>query len=172
MELLTLALRGPSIFKHNLHLKQLLLLPLDFLRQRLGVWQLQFVLRCKNFIAHSPKRILNQRVFFIRTQNQPNRIIFAGKFFPVFEIVEIHVHLAGISMGKFTELEIDRHQTFKYPMIEQQIEAKVPAVDRDSFLPGDKGKTEAELEQEFFKMFNQGLFELRSFSGLDWLDSV
>lgn len=45
-------------------------------------------------------------------------------------------------------------------MIKQQINIKILITDRQMILPSDKGKTDAQFNQEFFRMFYQFCFQL------------
>src|SRR5579863_4115485 len=75
-------------------------------------------------------------------------------------IVQIKIHLPGVGMGEFSELEVDENQTSKPTVKEQEVHPVPFVTDPQTFLPGHEREIVAEFKQEMLKMTNQSIFEV------------
>ena len=62
-------------------------------------------------------------------------------------------------MCEFADLQVNEHVTLEHCVVENQGDVEMIAVQRESLLAGDEGKTFAEFEQERLQVINEGLFE-------------
>ena len=75
-------------------------------------------------------------------------------------VIEVEVHLPGIGMSEFAELQVDHHQTPQLAMEEEQIDAIPFIADAQASLPSDEREIAAEFQQEGFELLDQGFFEI------------
>ena len=81
-------------------------------------------------------------------------------FHIVVEVVHVHLHLAQVLMGEFTELEIDEHVTAKKAVVENQVHEEMLFIESEAALPGLEEKAFAEFEQESLDLADDGGFEV------------
>lgn len=64
-------------------------------------------------------------------------------------------------MSHFMRFKLENHETFHAEIIEHQVNIKVIQVCCDMLLTLHESKTSPKLQNEFFKVVNKGLFQLR-----------
>jgi hypothetical protein len=65
------------------------------------------------------------------------------------------MHLAGVGVGEFAELEVDHHEAAKAAVKKEQIHPIPFIADTQAPLAADEGEVATEFEQESFKMPDQ-----------------
>ena len=63
-------------------------------------------------------------------------------------------------MRQFVRFDFDDNETLQQAVIQHQISKKFIAIEMQSFLPGDKGKTIAQFQQKFLQMADDGTFQI------------
>ena len=76
-------------------------------------------------------------------------------------IVHIHLHLPEVLVRERPDLQVDQHERASEPVVENQVDPEVLAVDRDPLLAGHECKTLAEFQQELAELVDQGLLQVR-----------
>jgi len=69
-------------------------------------------------------------------------------------VVEIEIHLAGIGMGEFPELQLHNNQRSKSTVKEEQVNSIPCRADPKAFLSRHEGEIVPELQQELFELAN------------------
>ena len=77
-------------------------------------------------------------------------------------VVEIEVHLPGISVGELADLEVNYHQAAEPAVEEEEVDAIPLVADAQATLATDEGKLAAQLEEEGLEVVDERLS--RSFS--------
>ena len=96
--------------------------------------------------SQSFERVAGDGFVFLRTQDQSDRRILAVVR-PVFpSVVQIQVHLTGVSVGELAKLQIDDHQTTQAPVEEQQINAIPLVTDAQPPLPSNEAEVAAQFQ--------------------------
>ena len=68
---------------------------------------------------------------------------------PVFpRIVEIEVHLSGVGVGEFADLQVDDHQTSQATMEKEQVHPIPFVADAQTLLPADEAEIAAQAPGE------------------------
>jgi len=68
---------------------------------------------------------------------------------PVFpRIVEMEVHLAVVGVGKFSNLQVDDHETSQAAVGKEQVHPVPFVADAQPLLPADKAEIAAQLQEE------------------------
>jgi hypothetical protein len=80
------------------------------------------ILGGKDFVRKSFERVADDRILFRGAEDQTNRWVLAGDHPVLSGIVEVQVHLARISVGEVTELQVDDDKAPKAAVKEYQID--------------------------------------------------
>ena len=83
---------------------------------------------------------LNGFIPGLLAQDQTDRCFFARLHFVLLEPSEIELHLPFVGRLKGFQLQFNRNKTAQLPVVEQQIDVVVFAVNYDAFLAGNEGK--------------------------------
>src|SRR5271168_3185604 len=70
------------------------------------------------------------------------------------------MHLPGIGMCEFSNLQIDDHQTAEPTVKEEQVDAIPFLADAKPFLPADKCEVAAEFHQEIFQPADESFLKI------------
>ena len=81
-------------------------------------------------------------------QDQSDRFAFAGLHHVFSRIVQVEVHLTGVGMGEFSDLEVNDDKTFEPAVEEQQVDAVPLITDANPFLSGNEGESRSELQEK------------------------
>ena len=76
-------------------------------------------------------------------------------------IVDVHLHLPEVLMRQRPDLQVDEHERSGEPVVENQVDPVVLAVERDALLAGHECKPLAEFEKELAELVDKGLFKIR-----------
>ena len=79
----------------------------DFVREQLGLGQRQLVFPREHFVGQSLQRIFRERIVGFGTENETDRRIFPFVGPMLFRVVQVHVHLPGVRVREFADLEVD-----------------------------------------------------------------
>ena len=63
-------------------------------------------------------------------------------------------------MRQAADLEVQEHEGAREPVVEDQVDEEMLAVDRDPLLARHEGEALAQLEQELLELVDQGLLEV------------
>ena len=114
----------------------------------------------ENFVGQSVERVTSDGFVFLAAKNETDRRIFVGAC-PMFaRVVQIHVHLAGISVGELAALEIDDDKATEFAMKEEQIDPIPFVADTEPALAADKSEIAAELQKKSFEMQDERFFDV------------
>ena len=75
-------------------------------------------------------------------------------------VVEIEVHLPGISVGELADLEVNYHQAAEPAVEEEEVDAIPLVADAQATLATDEGKLAAQLEEEGLEVVDERLFQI------------
>ncbi len=132
---------------------------LDLSRDDLFIGENGPVFGCEDFVRQTIQRITRDGFVFLTAKNKPDRRVFVGAR-PVFaRVVEIRVHLAGISVREPAALEIDHDETAELAMKEKQIDAIPFIADAETALSANKSEIAAELQEKPFQMQDERFFD-------------
>jgi len=76
-------------------------------------------------------------------------------------IVQIEVHLSGISVRELADFEIDNDQATQSPMEEQQVDTIPFRADAEPSLAPNKCEVIAEFQEKSFEFVDERIFEIR-----------
>jgi hypothetical protein len=83
-----------------------------------------------------------------RAEDEADRSLLALLPLVAIEPAEIELHLAHIGRLEIADFQFDDDQPPQTPVVEEQIEVVVVAIQRDPLLPLDEGEAGAELQEE------------------------
>ena len=72
------------------------------------------------------------------------------------EIVDIHLHLAEILMGKLAYFQINQHIAAQQAVVENQIDKKMIFIEGKAFLPGFEQKAFTQFQQKILQLIDNG----------------
>ena len=75
-------------------------------------------------------------------------------------------------MRQFADLEIQKNEGMREPVVEHQVDKEMLAVERDPLLTAHEGETFAEFEQEVLELGDQCLFQVGIVERSSWLSPV
>ena len=93
-------------------------------------------------------------------QDESHRRVLARQHPVLTRIIKVQVHLSGIRVRKFAELEVDDDEASQSSVEEQQIYTIPLVPDTQSVLTPDKGKIASELQEENLEFAKQSVLEL------------
>jgi hypothetical protein len=64
-------------------------------------------------------------------------------------------------MAEFSHFQVKQHITLQDGMVENKVDIKMVAVQRNAFLSGDEGETLAKFEEKSLQVINEGLLKAR-----------
>ena len=73
------------------------------------------------------------------------------------EEVHVHLHLAEVLVRELAELEVDEDEAAEQPVVEDEVDVEVVALERHPLLPGDEAETFAEFGQELLDAIDDQL---------------
>ena len=76
------------------------------------------------------------------------------------EVVHVHLHLAQVLVGQLAELEVDEDEAAQQPIVENQVDVEVIALEGEPSLSCDEAEALAELEQERLEAIDDRLLEV------------
>src|SRR5439155_18500349 len=104
--------------------------------------------------------VTGDRFIFLTAKNETDGRVFIVACPMLASVVQIHVHLARIGMGKPAALEIDDDKAAELAMKEHQIDAIPFVADAEPALPTDKSEVAAEFQEKSLEMQNERLFDV------------
>ncbi len=63
-------------------------------------------------------------------------------------------------MRELADFQINQNKRAQQTVVENEVNVKMVAVNRDALLAGDERKAFAEFQQKFLQMVEQGLFDI------------
>ncbi|HWR92319.1 MAG TPA: hypothetical protein VN300_07820 [Desulfobacterales bacterium] len=75
-------------------------------------------------------------------------------------IVEIEVHLAGVRVGEFPDLQVDDHQASQAAVEKEQVDSIPFVANAQAFLPANEAEVAAELKQKSLQVPDERLFQI------------
>src|SRR5205823_3024788 len=132
----------------------------DFRGDELFIGQNGPVLRGENFVRQPIQCVTGDGFVFLSAENETDGRVFVGAC-PMFAgVVQIHVHLAGVSVGELAALKIDDDKATEFAMKEEQIDAIPFVADTEAALPADESEIPAELQKKSFEMQDERFFDI------------
>ena len=122
--------------------------------------QVNLVLTHEQLLTQTGRRVADERVVFLRAQNQPDRRDVPRGHFLLAVVVEVHVHLPGVGVGERPELEVDQHVALEDAVVEDQVDEVVVVVEGDALLPRLEAKAAAHLDQKGLQVVDDGLLQV------------
>jgi len=63
-------------------------------------------------------------------------------------------------LGELARLQVDQHEALQDVVVQDEVDAEVPAIHRDPLLATDQAEPPPQLQQECLQLVDQGLFEI------------
>jgi hypothetical protein len=121
--------------------------------------QRELVLAGQNLVVQISQRVVSDRFVLLLAKDQSQRRVLIGQGPVLAGIVQIKIHLAGIDVGEFADLQIDNDQAAQPSMKEQQIDAIPFVADAQASLPSQEGEVAAQLEKKILQPVDQRFFQ-------------
>ena len=102
------------------------------------------------------KREFHHGVVFLPAEQQADGGILLRQFHMTIVVIYIHLHLPEILVGKLVELKVNDQIAAQEPVVEDEVEEVVVAVEGETLLAGLKEEAFAKLQEEFFQMGDDG----------------
>ena len=123
-------------------------------------WHVGHILRGVDLCIAFRQCVTHEHVALIGTEQDANRRIVAFVHLLAGVVVDIHLHLTNVLMGKIFCFEIDQNETFQDIIVKHEVDVEMSAFDVEMFLPGNEGKASAKLKQELLQMIDERLLNV------------
>src|SRR5437879_942636 len=121
---------------------------------------MKLIVRSKDLLRTPGQRISNQSVVLSGTKDKSNGWILPWTLLLRIKVPGVEQHLSDVLLGELTYLQIDEQEGAKQPMVEDEINVKVIAVNGDSLLPGNEEQISAKLKQKMLQASDERLFKI------------
>ena len=127
----------------------------------LALGKIKLVTRHKKLIVYALQSIFHQYFILLCAQDNSNRRIVVRLANLIFEIIQIEIHLANVTVLDFCTFQINQDITFQNGVIEYHIHFEAFASYRYDVLTSHEGETSAQLQQELFHVGFQSVLQFR-----------
>src|SRR5574337_1100179 len=122
--------------------------------------QIEFVTGREYLVVSFRQSEAYDRVALIRAQHDADGwILDFSRHFPLI-VVDVHLHLSEILMGKLSDLEVDQHKTSRQPVVEYQIDEEMPSVQCYPLLSRHERKAFPQFKEKMLQLVDQGAFKV------------
>ena len=88
----------------------------------------------KDLLREASGGVFDKRFFLAGAEDDADRRVITFLELVFLVIIEIDVHLAGIGVGKFADLQVDEDMAFEDAVIKNQVDPIVGVAECDAFL--------------------------------------
>ena len=106
------------------------------------------------------QRQLHHGVVFLPAEHDADGGILLRQLHMAVVVVHIHLHLPEVLVREFAQLQVDDEVAAQEPVVEDEVEEVVVAIEGEALLPRLKEKAFAQLQEEFFEVRDNGRFEI------------
>ncbi len=75
-------------------------------------------------------------------------------------VVEVEMHLPGVSVRKLADFEINHHQASEAPMEEEEIDPIPLVSNTEATLATEEGEVPSQFQQEAFQVVDQTVLQI------------
>ena len=115
----------------------------------------------KKLLVSMQYRVFRNRIICIGTEQYANGRVVFFLFHQIVIHAYIHIQLSNVLMGQLMGLKFKDDESFHLKIIEHQINIEIRCIGNYMLLPFHKSKSASKLHNEFFKIINQSLLQLR-----------
>src|SRR5580700_4083468 len=131
----------------------------DFFGEFLLAGQRKLVLAGQNLVVQISQRVVSDGFVLLRAKDQSQGWVLMGQSPVLPRIVQVQIHLSGIGVGEFSDLQIDYYQAAQSSMKEQQIDAIPLVTDAQASLPCQEREVAAQFEKKLLQSVDQRVLE-------------
>ena len=106
------------------------------------------------------KSVFDDGVALVRTEDDADGRVVALVHLLAGVVVDVHLHLSDVLMGKIARFEVNEDEAFQDIVIEYEVDMEVPPVEVDVLLPCDEGEAAPEFQEEFLQVVDERLLEI------------
>jgi len=132
----------------------------EFFAECLLIGEGESILRSHNFVRQTIQCVSSDCFVFRCAEDEPNRRIFIGSHPILASEIQIQVHLSRISVSKFSNFEIDDHETPQSAMEKEEIDSKPLVSDSELSLASDERKVISEFKEKFLEILDEGFLKI------------
>lgn len=133
----------------------------QFLGKEFFVGQDSLVFGGENLVGQVVQSVVSLCRALFRAENEADRRVFAGLGPIVAGVIQVEVHLAGVGVAEFSDLQVGQKQAAQTAVEENKIDAKPVVVEAEPPLTADESEIVAQLQQEVGEMPDECLFQIR-----------
>src|SRR5207244_3654560 len=96
----------------------------------------------------------------LRAENDPDRLRLVLRALESIEEIHVHLHLTEVLMRELPQLQVDEDEAAEQPIVEDEVDVEVIALEREPLLSRDEAEAFPHLEEEFLEPADDRLFEI------------